>query len=142
MMCAYRKAAAANDQRLVEAVTQAASKRQVFSQISGKSILIDGHDTKHHEWMGENSFGIDPLQPHANGESHYISSGGAHIYLGSKKGKWAWVIDECLAADEISGQAFMLVNGKCTLPEGKHVWQYFDDAIGRHVSRELVVTVS
>eukprot|EP00746_Dinoflagellata_sp_MGD_P161273 gnl/MRDRNA2_/MRDRNA2_88354_c0_seq1.p1 gnl/MRDRNA2_/MRDRNA2_88354_c0~~gnl/MRDRNA2_/MRDRNA2_88354_c0_seq1.p1 ORF type:complete len:290 (-),score=47.05 gnl/MRDRNA2_/MRDRNA2_88354_c0_seq1:196-1065(-) len=142
MMCAYRKAAAANDQRLVEAVTQAASKRQVFSQISGKTIMVEGHDTEHHKWMGENSFDIDPLQPQANCQSHYVSSNGAHIYLGVKRGKSAWVIDECFAANEMSGQAFILVDGGSTLPAGKHVWQYFDDTIGRHVSRELVVTMS
>jgi hypothetical protein len=142
MMCAYRKAAAAKDRRLVEAVTQAASKRQVFSQISGKTITINGHDTEHHDWIGENSFNIDPLQPQANGQPHYISSSGAHIYLGLKHGKIAWVIDEFFAADETVGQAFILVNVNRILPEGKHVWQYFDDAKSQHVSRELVVTAS
>lgn len=141
MMSAYRKAAAAKDQRLVEAVTQAASKRQVFSQTSSKSIMIDGYDENHHGWMGETSFRVDPLQPQANGQPHYISESGAHMYLGVKKGERAWVIDECMATDETSGQAFLLVNGTCSLPEGKRVWQYFDEAKSAHTNRELVLTV-
>jgi len=142
MMSAYRKAAAAKDQRMVEAVTQAASKRRVFSQASSQTIKLDGYDATHHKWMGESDFRVDPLQPQANGQAHYISDSGAHMYLGVKKGKSAWVIDECIATDETSGQAFLLVNGNCRLPAGKHVWQYFDEATNRHMNRELVLTMS
>jgi len=69
-----------------------------------------------------------------------MNSNGAHIYLGLKHGKRAWVIDECFAADETSGQAFILAINGTALPEGKHEWQYFDETTSRHVNRELVLT--
>lgn len=138
MMDAYRAAAEAGDFQLIQAVTVAASKRELMAECPQETVKINGHNEETEGWMSL-PFRRDPVKPEINGQPHYINSRG-HVYLGTKKGKHAWCIDTELSANEVSGQAFLLVDGNFSFPKGKRSWQWFDEAVCKHVSRDLMIT--
>lgn len=142
LMEGYRKAAASSDQREVDIVTQLASKRQLKPELeNGSQVTVSGLAP------GEDTvFNIDLLRPEVNGFPHWIGSGawsGWHLFLGKKRGSFAWVMDEMFAADEKTGFAFLdLGEESGELPEGDQEWQMWSESTSRHVAVDLNVTVT
>lgn len=133
----YREAARSDDQRSLEAVTLCASKRQLPLKKSDiSSVILSGTS------FGEaETFTLDLLQPEINGQPHWVSSNGWHLYLAKKHGKVSWVVDEVLCANEATGYAFKnAVLGDLVLPCGAQVWQCWDECSSRHVATNLLVT--
>lgn len=141
LMAAYREAQTAGDVRQVEAVTLWAAKRKLppVAPVDATAFVIEGHDNLRHAAFGHGPFRIDSLAPEANGQPHYVNSGGIHLYLGAKRGRKAWCLDEVFSPGEACGQAFLEVCEDGLLREGEQSWQYFDEAQGRHVARVLFV---
>mmetsp|Transcript_63011 Transcript_63011/g.119861 ORF Transcript_63011/g.119861 Transcript_63011/m.119861 type:complete len:374 (-) Transcript_63011:148-1269(-) len=139
MMAAFRAAVAAKDFRTAEAVTRAAAKRELLEISPADDVAVEGQDRDQHPWMGS-VFRVDPINPEANGQPHYVNEDGGHLFLGTKRGTYAWVLDEYFSPTEASGCAFILVKDDHSLPEGVHKWQCFDTKTGRHCSRALVLS--
>lgn len=136
----YREAAQSDDQRSLEAVTLWASKRQLPPKKSDISaVTLSG--TAGAAFGEAETFTVDLLQPEINGQPHWVSSKGWHLYLGKKQGKVSWVVDEVLCASEATGYAFKeAALGDLALPCGAHVWQCWDECSSRHAAIDFVVT--
>merc|ERR1712129_326946 len=88
------------------------------------------------------TFNIDPVAPEVNGQPHWVSQDDTlHLYLGMRRGRCAWVIDEVCAPKEATGEAFRDVSVDdgvgVECPQGAQQWQVFDGS--RHAKKELVV---
>eukprot|EP00408_Alexandrium_pacificum_P026409 CAMPEP_0171189502 /NCGR_PEP_ID=MMETSP0790-20130122/18379_1 /TAXON_ID=2925 /ORGANISM="Alexandrium catenella, Strain OF101" /LENGTH=301 /DNA_ID=CAMNT_0011654615 /DNA_START=64 /DNA_END=969 /DNA_ORIENTATION=+ len=137
LMQAYRSAVAAGDQRAADAVTQHAAKRQLPPEQSTGPVTVSGLVDGEAAMV----FSADVLVPEINGQPHWISSEGWHLYLGVKSARCSWVLDEFCAQNEASGTAFMAVDGgDRSPPYGTQRWQVWDHSSSRHAPRELTVS--
>jgi len=130
-MTQYHAAATAKDQYQMDVVTQYASKRAVIPDLSGGSanaVIVAGAGSDL-----DGTYDLDLMVPESNGCPHYSNRRGNHLYFGVKKGKSAWVLDECFSPGEYTGAAFVELGKSGKLPEGKLTWQCFDGM--RHVGR-------
>eukprot|EP00928_Gymnodinium_smaydae_P033868 TRINITY_DN2413_c0_g1_i1.p1 TRINITY_DN2413_c0_g1~~TRINITY_DN2413_c0_g1_i1.p1 ORF type:complete len:323 (+),score=52.51 TRINITY_DN2413_c0_g1_i1:54-971(+) len=143
MMENFRQAMLTEDSYLADAITQQAAKREVVdTSLLDKPLRIEGLDKIEKQsacaWMRA-TFRPDLRNPVVNGEPHYFNEGG-HLYLGKKHGKYAWVLDEVVDANEVTGTAYLPVEqGRTSLDLlGKAcAWSVF---MGRaHLGVELIV---
>jgi ribA/ribD-fused uncharacterized protein len=124
-MEAYRSAAARRDVYALEVATKYASQRLKMPTTDGNDLLVlkgagDGVD---------GVYQIDLLAPAANGQPHYISKDGQHLYLGQKRGDKAWVVDEVYEPNEHHGTAYIVAADGDGVPFGAHAWQRFDGRV-------------
>lgn len=136
MLQAYASAVSSGDKRLVEVVTQSASKRELPPDRGNEdTLLICGVGD-----LSAELFTWDAMKPEVNGEEHYVSQNGWHLYLGKKNGITAWVVDEACSPNEATGFAYKEANVTNTnLPTGNQQWQVWDHSLSRHVPTELVL---
>lgn len=132
-MEAYRLAAAAGDKDLAQAVTIHASRRELVPERDANAVnavTISGAADL------DGTYDLDVIAPMVNGQPHFKRKGDvAHLYLGHKKGKRCWVLDEALDMNECSGTAFLEVNGDSALPTGARTWRLYRER--GHVDAEL-----
>lgn len=137
LMDRYSAAAASGNPRAADAVTNWAAKRQVPEERDSdvpSEISVSGLTP------GQVSvFQADPLTPMVNGCGHWINDEGWHLYLGSKNGRRAWVVDECLCANEATGFACREAVGQ-EVPQGAQLWNVWDDGTSRHSARKLTLS--
>jgi ribA/ribD-fused uncharacterized protein len=133
-MEAYRCAAARKDEYAVQVATKYASQRLLMPAIAGNddSLVLRGG--------GEDVDGVyqvDMLAPEANGQPHYVSKEGRHLYLGQKRGEQSWVIDEFYDPCENHGTAYVEASEGSAVPFGAHLWQVFDGS--RHAGCTITI---
>lgn len=139
LMKAYVSAASSGDPRAVEAVTRWAAKRQLPPESAEMgSVTLSGAVQGQVIILHP-----DLLQPEVNGHPHMISQDGDwHFYLGKKRDRLAWVLDEYCAESECTGHAFIeMQSSEIKMPCGSQQWQLWNDSVNRHVSTELVLSL-
>jgi ribA/ribD-fused uncharacterized protein len=136
LMESYSKTASVGDQRSLQSVTVFASKRQLAPKAEVAPVTVCGLET---EASTEEVLNLDLIRPEINGQPHWVSNAGWHLYLGKKRGQFAWVLDECCMETEATGHAYRPVLEDLALPYGAQVWQYWDESSNRHVAKQLVI---
>lgn len=133
LMSNYKGAVLSGDRRKIEAATVWAAQRKLPPAGQVTAIKIIGFDSKEHPWAPE-LFHQDVLRPLVNEQPHYMNNSGYHLYLGSKRGRHAWVIDEELCATEVGGFAFFALEpGQSDeLPRRSQTWQVYSETTSRH----------
>jgi predicted NAD-dependent protein-ADP-ribosyltransferase YbiA (DUF1768 family) len=140
-MRAYQAAVRASDAYALKVAVHYASQRMPIpdtSQNSTKAILITG--------VGKDidgTYRMDLLNPETNGQTHYSRREGGHFYVGHKKGRRAWVIDEDYSPAEATGQAFLSLHWASDgdVPLGQLKWQVFDDDMSQHCERMVTIEI-
>mmetsp|Transcript_66347 Transcript_66347/g.135089 ORF Transcript_66347/g.135089 Transcript_66347/m.135089 type:complete len:307 (+) Transcript_66347:42-962(+) len=145
MMESYRRAMEKGDSRLAGAITQSSARREVLDLAKlGSVAWVQGFESLGEQpwstWMTA-KFKTDPCMPEVNGEAHFINEEGGHLYLGNKRGKFAWVLDDSLDPKEVTGTAYCMVaedqKSLGALMATARSWQVF---VGNsHTGVELVV---
>jgi ribA/ribD-fused uncharacterized protein len=136
LMESYSKTASVGDQRSLESVTVFASRRQLAPKAEVAPVTLSGLEP---ESSNEEVLKLDLIKPEINGQPHWVSDAGLHLYLGKKRSQVAWVLDECCMETEATGHAFLTVLEDTALPCGAHVWQCWDESSNRHVAKQLVI---
>lgn len=141
LMDAFIAAAASGDERMRQAVTKSAQRREAPSAKQVMQLYtLSGYNPEEHDWLGGGRFRVDPLNPEVNGQPHLMNiEGTAHIFLGTKRGTFKWIIDEEVSAAEVGGSLTLDISAASphVLPIGSKIWDA-PYAVTKQVNLSLV----
>jgi len=124
LMDAYSASVTSGDDLMRIGVTKCAQRRE-RPAVRNEQYTLSGYNRDEHSFIGDGLFRVDPRQPEVNGQPHLTnSSATAHIFLGSKRGEFKWVVDEECSPQEIGGAITLAVSpeGPRDLPVGTIAW--------------------
>lgn len=126
IMNGYRQAAAADyasdamREKVLGAVTRHAAQRELMPVHAPEAVAtvlwgraVGSADVAHAAWM-LGDYVKDPSEPESHGFPVYCNAAGGHLFLASKRGEFAWVIDRAVDTSECSGFATFRCGGKAT----------------------------
>jgi hypothetical protein len=147
LMGEWRSAARSGSQAEQEACTRYAGQRKPVPRAEdfAPSIVIAGDGVA--PWM-IGTFDVDIRAPSTNGQWHYACRIGdaqeAHFFLGCKRERKAWVLDQDYSPTEAAGAAVREVGAMqaTTVPKGPTEFLYWDDAAWKTGGSQRKITLT